>query len=218
MADKFGRAEWGNYNMAMAMLAAVRSIDPRTKHGCYIVTPNNKPISTGYNGPIRGIDDKQFSLKPPGKYFEIIHSEENAILNCYEDLSGTTVYVTGHPCSRCLKMMIQAGIKRIVWGPIDSVRLGQDEEEWNAIKRMIDYSGVELVKFEGNFWEPFVLLIKYLATKGISPNRDLLSAISNAICDVDIKVDIPVKISKSISSSITSIDMNVKELLGDKNG
>jgi len=185
--DKFGRAEWDNYNMAVAMLATARSIDPRTKHGCYIVAPNNKPLSTGYNGPIKGVDDDKFDLTPPGKYFEIIHSEENAILNYNGSLDGATVYVTGHPCSHCFKMMAQAGIKKIVWGPINSVRLDKDEEEWAAMKRMIDYVDVELVEFDGNFWEPFIIMIKYLATKGILPNKDLLSA----ICNADTNVEVP---------------------------
>jgi len=210
--DKFGRAEWDNYNMAVAMLATSRSIDPRTKHGCYIVAPNNKPLATGYNGPIKGVDDSKFSLTPPGKYFEIIHSEANAVYNYNGSLEDATVYVTGHPCSNCFKMLAQKGIKRIVWGPVDSVRLGKDQEEWKAMKRMIDYSDVELVEFSGNFWEPFIVLIKYLATKGIAPTKDLLSTISHAICDVDLKVDIP-PVRIDVPALVTSVD--AKGLLGE---
>ena len=65
MADEFGRTTWDNFNMAIAMLVTSRSIDPRTKHGCYIIDKNNKPLSFGYNGPLRGSDDKKVSWYPP---------------------------------------------------------------------------------------------------------------------------------------------------------
>ena len=133
--DKFGRADWENYNMAMAMLATCRSIDPRTKHGCYIVSDKNKPLTLGCNGPIAGVDDEAFSKEPPGKYFEIIHSEANAIINYNGDLEGATVFQSGHPCAKCFALLAQKGVKKIVYGPIFSIRLDADNDEWQSIKK-----------------------------------------------------------------------------------
>jgi len=172
--DKFGRTDWKNYNMACAMLATSRSIDPRTKHGCYIVEKSNKPLTMGYNGPIRGIDDDKFNLEPPFKYFEIVHAEINAICNYNGSLEGATVYLSGWPCSSCLKSLIQKGISKIIYGPIGSVRLGSDENELKACKKMIECSGIEVVEFDGNFWEPFLIMIKYLKTKGLTPSKELM--------------------------------------------
>jgi len=178
MSDKFGRAEWKNYNMAVAMLITSRSIDPRTKHGCYIVAPNNRPLITGYNGPIRGIDDNKFSLDPPDKYYQVVHAEANCICNFNGSLEGATAYVTGYPCSTCFKLLAQKGVSKIVYGPISSIMLDENNDECKSIKKMIEYSNVEVVKFDGDIWEPFLLMIKYLATKGVTPNVDFINEVS----------------------------------------
>lgn len=175
--DKFGRADWDDYNMAMAMLATCRSIDPRTKHGCYIVK-DNKPLTTGCNGPIKGIDDDKFTFTPPGKYFEIIHSEANAVINFNGSLEGATVYVTGHPCAKCFALLAQKGVMKIVYGPIGCIRLEADQDELEALERMKDYSSVEIVEFKGDMWEPMLIMIKYLATKNIVPPKSFIEQIS----------------------------------------
>ena len=177
--DKFGRADWENYNMAVAMLATCRSIDPRTKHGCYIVK-NNKPLITGYNGPIKGVDDDKFDRTPPGKYFEIIHSEANCIYNYNGSLEGTTVYVTGTPCAKCFAALAQKGVSKIIYGPIGCVRLASDKDELEALERMKEYSNVEIVKFDGDFWEPILIMMKYLKTKGIVPPKEFLEQVKEA--------------------------------------
>jgi len=175
MADEFGRTTWDNFNMAIAMLVTSRSIDPRTKHGCYIIDKNNKPLSFGYNGPLRGSDDKKVSLQPPEKYFEMEHSERNAIFNYNGSLEGATAYITGFPCSDCFRALVQSGIKKIVYGPITSNMLETEEgrKELAAIQRMVDYcKGVELIEFQGDFWESFEIMKQYLTTKGIKQSKE----------------------------------------------
>ena len=186
--DKFGRAEWKNFNMAIAMLATTRSIDPRTKHGCYIVSGKNKPLTLGCNGPIGGINDDDFCREPPGKYFEIIHAEANAIINYNGNLDGVTVYVTGHPCAKCFALLAQKGVKKIVYGPIGCVRLDACKDECEALERMKEYSHVEFVEFDGDFWEPLLIMIKYLSTKGILPPKEFVDQIGGLVyngCEKD---------------------------------
>ncbi len=95
---------------------SLRSPDPHTKHGCVLVDTNNRIISTGYNGPIKGLDHRLVELKRPHKYNWMIHAEDNAVLFAKCNLDGCTAYITGHPCADCFRRLAQAGIRRICYG------------------------------------------------------------------------------------------------------
>ena len=107
---------WDSYFMTIANVVSIRSPDPNTKHGCIIVDSNNRIISTGYNGPVKGYPNNKIDLKRPNKYTWMIHAEDNAVLFARCDLTDTTAYITGHPCAPCFRRLVQAGIKRIVYG------------------------------------------------------------------------------------------------------
>jgi len=114
------RPSWDNYYLTMAFVVAQRSIDPNTRCGCVIVSKDNRVLATGYNGPIKQSDDKKIPMTRPEKYAHFIHSEENALLaysGSTQDISGATAYVTGRPCHRCLRDLIQKGITHIIYGP-----------------------------------------------------------------------------------------------------
>jgi dCMP deaminase len=87
-----------------------------TKVGAYIVDSSRIPMSHGYNGMPRGInDDIKSRLERPTKYFYMEHAERNAIYNAKgRNLSGTTMYVTHFPCADCTRAIIQNGISHIV--------------------------------------------------------------------------------------------------------
>jgi len=110
------RISWDEYFMSLAFLVAMRSPDSQTQHGCVIVDQNNKIISTGYNGWLQGASDAEMPNTRPKKYLHIIHSEVNAVLSSYQNLTGCKAYVTGPPCNECLKTMARAGIKEIIIG------------------------------------------------------------------------------------------------------
>jgi len=132
MSDQFGRPDWDSYFMTLAFVIARRSIDPRTKHGAVLVAADKRVLSIGYNGPIRGSIDANIPLTGELKYPYMIHSEENCLLNYHggrEDLKGAIMFITGKPCSRCLRMMLQKGIKNIVQGPLKSFCVDQDDDE-----------------------------------------------------------------------------------------
>ena len=114
---------WSEYSMGIALLASLRSKDPSTQVGAYIVR-DNKPLSIGYNGLTVGMNDDEFYWDSRGektgdiyttKNPYVAHAEANAILNYKGDLTNATIYVTLFPCNECAKLIIQAGIKEVVY-------------------------------------------------------------------------------------------------------
>jgi dCMP deaminase len=92
------------------------SYSKRSKVGAVIVK-NNRPISIGYNGTPDNHENK--CEDENGKTLpSVIHAEENAI--CYvarttESTEGSTLYTSMAPCESCARMVIQAGIVRVVY-------------------------------------------------------------------------------------------------------
>ena len=91
------------------------SKDPRTKVGAVIVTADTRQVSIGYNGFPRKLEEHPERWEKPLKYEYVIHAELNAIMNCPFDTQGCTLYCTHQPCHRCLKHLVNAGIKRVVY-------------------------------------------------------------------------------------------------------
>ena len=112
---------WEEYFMGLAILSAERSKDPSTQVGACIVDENNKIISVGYNGAPTGYDDdKDMTWERDGdfldtKYAYVCHSELNAILNSKIKVDGCRLFVTLFPCNECAKVIIQAGIKEVIY-------------------------------------------------------------------------------------------------------
>ena len=112
---------WETFFMSVAELAAQRSKDPSTQVGACIVK-NNKIIGVGYNGFPNGCSDDEFPWEKEGdelntKYPYVCHAELNAILNSIDRnaLEGATMYITLFPCNVCAQMVIQSGIKLVVY-------------------------------------------------------------------------------------------------------
>nr|CAI5866774.1 unnamed protein product [Callosobruchus analis] len=114
--------EWQEYFMAIAFLAAKRSKDPCTQVGACIVNDDNVIVGIGYNGMPKGCHDDAFSWAKTSedtlenKHLYVCHAELNAILNknC-ADIKGCTIYVALFPCNECAKVIIQSGIKEVVY-------------------------------------------------------------------------------------------------------
>lgn len=121
------RPSWDEYFMDMAVLTAKRSTCLRRQVGAVIVKDKHI-IATGYNGAPRGVphcDEKGGCLRqqlnvPSGERHELcraLHAEQNAIIQAAtlgQSIEGGTIYVTNQPCVICAKMIINAGIRRIV--------------------------------------------------------------------------------------------------------
>ncbi len=122
-----GRPSWDEYFMGIAQDVAKRSTCLRRKVGCIIVK-DKRILSTGYNGAVTGLphcvqrgclrDKMNIS---PGERQELcwgLHAEQNALLftiTCGISLSNAFLYCTHQPCILCAKMIIQAGIKKVVF-------------------------------------------------------------------------------------------------------
>ena len=114
---------WEEYFMGIAKLSAMRSKDPSTQVGACIVSADNRILSIGYNGCPNGFDDDYFPWDREGeplktKYMYVCHAEMNAILNYRgnrKELEGAKVYVDLFPCNECAKLIIQAGIKEVIY-------------------------------------------------------------------------------------------------------
>ncbi len=135
------RQSWDETFLNIAKEVAKRSHDAQTQCGAVLVK-NNKILSTGYNGFIGGIDDTVLANTRPLKYPFMFHAEHNAVLNCSHRPDDTIMYITGVPCSKCLQIMWQAGVREIVY-PSAAAKpiMCQDKEEEDNLKLLLMLMG-----------------------------------------------------------------------------
>lgn len=102
--------------LKMAQLWATLSHCERKKVGAIIVK-DQMIISDGYNGTPAGFDN--CCENPQGEtHWYVLHAEANAILKVAKSTNnakGATLYLTLSPCKDCSKLILQAGIKRLVY-------------------------------------------------------------------------------------------------------
>ncbi|XP_077575337.1 deoxycytidylate deaminase [Stigmatopora nigra] len=143
--------EWPEYFMAVAFLSAQRSKDPSSQVGACIVNQENKIVGIGYNGMPNGCHDDQLPWARSAddrldtKYPYVCHAELNAIMNKNSaDVKGCTMYVALFPCNECAKLIIQAGIKEVVYLS-DKYH---DKLEMIASRRLLDMAKIQYKQFE----------------------------------------------------------------------
>ncbi|MBD3180120.1 MAG: cytidine deaminase [Candidatus Latescibacteria bacterium] len=132
------RPSWDEYFMKITRLVSERSTCLRRKVGAIIVK-NKRIISTGYNGAPKGLAHcleigcmRDRMEVPSGQRHELcrgVHAEQNAIIQAAvsgASMEGGTIYCTDSPCSTCAKMIINAGIVRLVLGARYPDQLGED--------------------------------------------------------------------------------------------
>ncbi|MGI6278800.1 MAG: deoxycytidylate deaminase [Patescibacteria group bacterium] len=148
------RPPWDDYFMELAQLMATRSTCIRKGRQVGAVLVRDKHIlSTGFNGAPAGmahceeIGCIRDRLKiPSGTRHEIcraVHAEQNAIIQCaLHEVSSknSTIYVTHQPCTICTKILINAGVKRIVY---------QEPYPDDFAQKMIKEAGIKLEQ-----WSP----------------------------------------------------------------
>lgn len=123
---KYKRPSWDEYFLDLADLVASRSTCLRRHVGAVLVR-KERIIATGYNGAPRGSGHcldigclrEQMGI-PSGHRYELcrgVHAEQNAIINAaYYGIStqDTVLYCTNQPCIICARMLINAGVIRVV--------------------------------------------------------------------------------------------------------
>ncbi|XP_047538927.1 deoxycytidylate deaminase [Vanessa atalanta] len=144
-----GYIGWKEYFMAIAFLAAKRSKDPSYQVGACVVNKENKILGIGYNGFPIGCKDDDFpwgkNTPSPldSKFLYVCHAEMNAILNKNSaDLNNCTIYVSLFPCNECAKIIIQSGIREVVYLSDEKAH----KPMYIASKKMFDAAGV-------NYWQ-----------------------------------------------------------------
>ncbi len=113
------RPSWDDYFMGITGQVAKRSTCDRARVGALIVK-DRRILTTGYNGAPAGLPhcDEVGHLMVGGHCVRTLHAEQNAIIQAAlhgVSVSGGTMYVTHQPCLTCAKMIINAGIERVVY-------------------------------------------------------------------------------------------------------
>ncbi|OQR82125.1 deoxycytidylate deaminase [Achlya hypogyna] len=136
---------WDDYFMSVAFLSAMRSKDPSTQVGACIVNAEKKIVGIGYNGFPNGCDDDALPWARQGaspletKYPYVCHAEMNAILNKNSSsVHNCTIYVALFPCNECAKLIIQSGIKSVIYYS-DKYK---DDWKFEASRRLLDLAKV----------------------------------------------------------------------------
>ena len=119
------RQSWDDYFLAHAELTATRSTCVRRHVGCVMVK-DLRIVGCGFNGsPTKAPHCTDIGCArsglPSGERLDLcrgVHSEMNAICMAARfgiSLKGATCYVTVRPCAHCMRLLIQAGVERVVW-------------------------------------------------------------------------------------------------------
>ena len=147
------RPSWDQYFMEIAKVVGMRSTCDRGKTGC-VLTKNNHILVTGYAGAPRGLphcDDVGHQLKTvrhedgheTTHCLRTAHAEQNAITQAARigvPVESATLYCIMTPCAACAKMLINAGIHRVVCAK--RYHAGEESEE------MFRAVGIELQFFD----------------------------------------------------------------------
>jgi dCMP deaminase len=144
------RPTWDEYFMNIVELIKTRSTCERRQVGALIVK-DKRILSSGYNGAPMGskhceeVGCLRTALNiPSGERHELcraIHAEQNAIVQAAysgTSINNSTIYITNQPCVLCAKMIINAGIKKIVY---------KGEYPDKLSMELLQEVGVRIVKF-----------------------------------------------------------------------
>lgn len=146
------RPTWDQYFMQITTLVATRSTCMRRQVGALLVKDKNI-LATGYNGVPSGIRHceevgclREQLKVPSGERHELcrgLHAEQNAIIQAARhgsNIEGATLYCTDSPCIICSKMLINAGVEKVVYGR------GYPD---SLSKEMLAEAGIESLQYNG---------------------------------------------------------------------
>lgn len=151
------RLDWDTTWLVVADTIGKRSRCSRRGIGAVLVSPKQRIVATGYNGPPAGLElDGECSgwcaraseVQPGTTYANClsVHAEVNALIyadrNLYE---GGTMYVTGAVCWDCAKIVANSGVKRVV------MVIGTDDKH-RAPDRSINLLKAAGIEVDGRYW------------------------------------------------------------------
>ena len=145
------RPGWDQYFLEIARLVSKRSTCLRRSVGAVLVK-DRRILATGYNGAPSGLKHcsefgclREKQDVPSGERAELcrgLHAEQNAIIQAAfhgVPIKGSILYATNLPCSICVKMLINAGIEKIIYleGYPDQLA-----------RQLMEEAEIEIIKFE----------------------------------------------------------------------
>jgi dCMP deaminase len=151
---EFFMNKWDKRFMDMAEVVATwSSCYQENRHVGAVVVKDKRILTTGYNGAPAGIkscSDRGVCLRrerniPSGTMQEVcyaVHAEQNAICQAAKigvSLDGATLYCTHQPCVICARIIINSGIKRVIY------KHGYPDE---FAMQLFSESGLEIIKFD----------------------------------------------------------------------
>lgn len=153
------RLSWNQLFMKMAETLGERTSCVDLQIGCVFVDDLHRIVTVGYNGSARAdlncneVGCAKLTANPdtgkPGRC-RGAHSEINAIINCIqpERLRGSTLYITVFPCYSCMKALVQAGVRRIIYRDdylrlVDATTREREDEALDLAYKM----GIELCRY-----------------------------------------------------------------------
>ena len=144
------RPRWDDYFMQIAGLVAKRSTCLRRKVGAVLVR-DRRILCTGYNGSPQGLPHcsevgclREKLRVPSGERQEIcrgLHAEQNAIIQAALhgiEIKNSTLYCTHQPCITCSKMIINAGIEKIIF---------QGDYPDSLAEEVLNQAGIKLIRY-----------------------------------------------------------------------
>ena len=124
------RPSWDDWGLELAKAVALRADCSRRQIGAVLMRPDHTIVSTGYNGAapgargclaggcpraLSGVEHGSSYDTGPGACIAL-HAEQNALLRAtWDEMEGSTLYVTDTPCGGCDRMIQGTHIARVVW-------------------------------------------------------------------------------------------------------
>lgn len=155
------RPDWDRYFMEIAQMVATRATCNRGADLKYrpgfkgvgaVIVRDRVILSTGYNGSPRGMAhcDEIGHEMVEGHCIRTVHSEGNAIAQAAKNgisIDGAAIYTTASPCYDCFKLLINAGIKKVVYSQYYDSRYGMSEKVLDLAKQAgIEITSVKLIE------------------------------------------------------------------------
>ncbi len=147
------RPSWDEYFSKIAEDVASRSTCTKKsrQYGAVIVNDKREIVATGYNGVVRGAEhcdeigcikeDMEIESGMGHGICPAVHAEQNALIQAGRNSMGCTLYLNGEPCKICARLIINAGITRVVCSGQYS-----DKEGINLLRKhgiAVEYINVE---------------------------------------------------------------------------
>lgn len=156
--NKFLSKKWFKRYLDIARNVALWSKDPNKKIGSIIVNENGNIVSQGYNGFPRNIkDDDRYNDKNI-KNIYVVHAEVNAILNALYNgasVKDCSIFISGlPPCHECTKIIIQSGIKNVIFDTLLNKESSWYQSNLNALK-MLDEAHLSCFYVNDNVYKVF---------------------------------------------------------------